>query len=391
MLAGRHALVMDFGVAKARAAATGDATGRDAHDPRPRHRHPGIHVPRAGGGSSTVDPRADLYAVGVMAYEMLSGAPRSPEYAAGGARRPRHPAPPPLDHVGPTYRPRCRQHHALPGEGPGAAVAVGRRAAGASGPFATPGQRWQRRLGVDQTPMAGRSPALIAAGLLLAAVLGAALARVRAATPGTALGAGGRHPPAPGPGGAGPLGAGIRPGPGVDALLPGDSLFNALRPRFARRVNIRTKPPGARVWRRITQAPDSTWTLLGTTPLDSALLPLSGGGALAYTTACGSNCRISHARPGGRAPPIRMALDPSRCASGRDGAGWRRPARCLLPGLRARQADPRWAISSWTATRSPTASSSGSWTVAGTAAGSSGTGSRSSRTVGRIRGSRRWR
>src|SRR5262249_46908648 len=66
----------------------------------------------------------------------------------------------------------------------------------------------------------------------------------------------------------------------VDAILPGDSLFNALRPRFARRASLHTTPPGAKVWRKQYGAPDSTWILLGRTPLDSVLLSLSGGGAL---------------------------------------------------------------------------------------------------------------
>jgi formylglycine-generating enzyme required for sulfatase activity/dienelactone hydrolase len=64
----------------------------------------------------------------------------------------------------------------------------------------------------------------------------------------------------------------------VDAILPGDSLFNALRPKFARRTSIRTSPPGAKVWRRDYAAPDSTWILLGRTPLDSTLLALGGFG-----------------------------------------------------------------------------------------------------------------
>src|SRR5262249_9290023 len=66
----------------------------------------------------------------------------------------------------------------------------------------------------------------------------------------------------------------------VDAILPGDSLFNALRPRFARSASLHTTPPGAKVWRKQYGAPDSTWILLGRTPLDSVLLSLSGGGAL---------------------------------------------------------------------------------------------------------------
>jgi hypothetical protein len=64
----------------------------------------------------------------------------------------------------------------------------------------------------------------------------------------------------------------------VQPILAGDSLFNALRPRFARRISIRTRPAGAAVWRKNYGAPDSTWVLLGRTPLDSALISIDGGG-----------------------------------------------------------------------------------------------------------------
>ena len=60
----------------------------------------------------------------------------------------------------------------------------------------------------------------------------------------------------------------------VEAVNPEDSLFRVLRPKFARRGNLRTSPPGAEVWYQPYQAPDSSWTRVGTTPLDSMLLPL---------------------------------------------------------------------------------------------------------------------
>ena len=76
MLAGRHALVMDFGVAKALAesqdhpgdtlTAMGFALGTPAY-----------MSPEQAAGQSNVDARSDLYAVGVLGYEMLSGKPPS--------------------------------------------------------------------------------------------------------------------------------------------------------------------------------------------------------------------------------------------------------------------------------------------------------------------------
>ncbi|MDH5196471.1 MAG: protein kinase [Gemmatimonadota bacterium] len=72
MIADRHALVTDFGVAKAVSAAKGDqglttvgvAVGTPAY-----------MSPEQAAGDPHIDHRADLYAVGVMAYEMLTGHP----------------------------------------------------------------------------------------------------------------------------------------------------------------------------------------------------------------------------------------------------------------------------------------------------------------------------
>ncbi len=71
MLSGRHAIVTDFGVAKALSAVGGEklttvgvALGT-----------PTYMAPEQAMGESDIDHRADIYAVGALAYEMIAGAP----------------------------------------------------------------------------------------------------------------------------------------------------------------------------------------------------------------------------------------------------------------------------------------------------------------------------
>ncbi len=70
LLSASHALVADFGVAKALSAAGPEealtASGRGLGTP-------GYMAPEQAVGEATVDGRADLYAVGVLGYEMLAG------------------------------------------------------------------------------------------------------------------------------------------------------------------------------------------------------------------------------------------------------------------------------------------------------------------------------
>jgi hypothetical protein len=56
-------------------------------------------------------------------------------------------------------------------------------------------------------------------------------------------------------------------------ILPSDSALEALWPRFSTRVNLRSEPSGARVYRTEYSALDSAWQYLGTTPLDSTPFP----------------------------------------------------------------------------------------------------------------------
>ena len=72
LLAGRHALVADFGVAKALSVAGGAETLTIAGLIIGT---PAYMAPEQAAGDADVDHRADIYAIGVLGYELLAGAP----------------------------------------------------------------------------------------------------------------------------------------------------------------------------------------------------------------------------------------------------------------------------------------------------------------------------
>ncbi len=279
MLSGRHALVVDFGVAKAVSPATGPAaaslttTGLAIGTPA-------YMAPEQAAGQSAVDGRTDLYAVGVLAYEMLTGRPPftgATPLAMVAAHLSDLPAPvssvrPDLPVPLATTIMRCLEKdpahrwqstdellHELESIATASGGLAGTGAARVGRPI------WRR-------------PTLLAAALAIL-VLGAwlwtgPLARARdrrwvrdRAIPRLLVLAD-----------SGDWEAAYQLARTVDRRAPGDSLFNALVPRFAVRYRIRTAPEGARVWRKAYGAPDSAWTLLGQTPLDSALGAQSGPG-----------------------------------------------------------------------------------------------------------------
>ncbi len=283
MLAGRHALVMDFGVAKAATAAAADAV-TVADGPLTTLGlaigTPTYMPPEQAAGQGDVDGRSDLYAVGVVAYEMLTGAPPftgpTPQ-AVLAAQVTRAPAP--LAGIRPDLPPpladaimRCLAKE--PEQRPASAEAL----LADIEPYATPaGGTTPPALAAPQLRPRRRGMLVMLGVLLLA--LGAGLwwgpgrqagerrwAREQAMPRMLALAEAGEWESA------------YQLARRVEQVIPGDSLFNALRPRFARRIRIHTRPAGAAVWRKEYTAPDSTWVLLGRTPLDSALISINGGG-----------------------------------------------------------------------------------------------------------------
>jgi serine/threonine-protein kinase len=107
LLEGGHAMVADFGIAKALVMAGGDRlteTGIAAGTPA-------YMRPEQGAGSRQLDPRSDLYSLATVLYEMLAGDPpfsgvnRQAMLARKAAdpvprlRTVRPDVPPPLEHV----------------------------------------------------------------------------------------------------------------------------------------------------------------------------------------------------------------------------------------------------------------------------------------------------
>jgi serine/threonine protein kinase len=72
LLSGRHALVTDFGVAKAVSEATGEASLTSVGVALGT---PAYMAPEQAVADPHVDHRADIYALGVLGYEMLTGEP----------------------------------------------------------------------------------------------------------------------------------------------------------------------------------------------------------------------------------------------------------------------------------------------------------------------------
>ena len=284
MLAGRHALVVDFGVAKAFSAAKGGADRPEGAE-RPRDV---AHMPLTSVGSSlgtpaymapeqaaadpAADHRVDLYAVGVVAYEMLAG--RTPFTGTPQAVLAAHvmTPPEPLERLRPDVPPalarlvmRCLEKEAADrfqtadellaelealatpstGSQPAARAAMpARRKLALLGALAVAGiaaagwmlterwreERWAREVAIPEVRRLAE----------LAVVDSAYMLAARA-----------------------------------EAIVPGDSTLATLWRRFAVRGVLRTEPAGATVSR--TWYRDSTaWEPVGTTPTDSVWLPATG-------------------------------------------------------------------------------------------------------------------
>ena len=147
LLSGRHAMVMDFGVAKAVTEATGEhnltsvgvALGT-----------PSYMAPEQASADPQMDARVDIYAVGVMGYEMLTGHTPFPglnPQQTLAAHVTQAPIPVSTAARRPLARAR-RRHHALPRQASGRSLPDRRRA----GDGARAAHRLERRDHPDAHP-----------------------------------------------------------------------------------------------------------------------------------------------------------------------------------------------------------------------------------------------
>lgn len=269
LLSGRHALVADFGVAKAvresanlqHLTTVGVAIGTPAY-----------MAPEQATGDDRVDHRADLYALGVVAYELLTGTRpferRTPQavLAAHLTEKPRpvrelrESVPPELE----TVVMRCLEKKAA--------------------------DRWQGAeellllLEPHATPIGGVTPTAVrpvtarrALPVRALAALGAALAAMLVAVVGWQVVFGGGESQAM----AAVLGVerAWDSGEWIPAYRMASSLPRSVpdstRERLLASVSaigsLSTEPPGARAHWRPFDEPDATWEYLGTTPLELSL------------------------------------------------------------------------------------------------------------------------
>jgi eukaryotic-like serine/threonine-protein kinase len=278
MIAERHALLMDFGVAKALAEGRPSA-GSDGPDPYITLTEVGISLgtpaymaPEQAVADPNIDHRADIYAIGVMAYEMLTGAPPftgTPQsvIAAHITRTPATIA-------------------AVQPDVPTALAAIVMRCLAKD-----PADRYQSADELLQTieglgtPGGGtaayapapatrrRRAAMIGAGVL-AAVAVAFVGMQRSQRSAWVHESG--LPELRRLMEAAQFDSAFALAEQIEAIAPNDTTLKALWPRIARLALIETEPTGVRVYRAST-SDTSVWRLIGTTPMDSVRMPVQVG------------------------------------------------------------------------------------------------------------------
>jgi eukaryotic-like serine/threonine-protein kinase len=277
LLSGRHALLADFGLAKAvsEAARHSDLTNAGLVIGTPRYMSP-----EQASAAPDIDHRADIYALGLLGYEMLAGRPPfsgSTAQALLVAHLTEDPVP--IDSVRDDVPPPL-------------AAMITRCLA------KDPAERWQSAgellalLDSATTPAGGLTATVAAGAPRVHGLLANRARRAAAAVLGIAvvISAAWLARGAPDDG-ASILHAQIIPSieQFVEAgmwdsamvaarrgaeIAPGDTVLEELWETFTWSRSITSEPAGARVYRRPYASQDGEWELLGVTPLANARIPL---------------------------------------------------------------------------------------------------------------------
>ena len=301
MIAGRHALVVDFGVAKAVAsgpppadAGGGTASGVDTPTLTVLGTSlgtPAYMAPEQAAGDA-VDHRADIYAAGIMAYEMLNGRPPFTGSGQSILAAQITAAPQPIGELRADVPPalaeivmRCLAKD--PADRYQTADDLLIDIEGLSMPTDMAGGL----PAVDRGAMRKRVVAVVAAVVIVAAagwIFLSGRARRRQWVHETAIPEIQRLAENYAFDSAYALA--VRAG----EAAPDDRALEALWPKFSSAVVLKSVPPGARVYRQLL-GDSSRWDLIGTTPTDSVRLPI-----LVYT-------RLRLEQPGYRSMEVSLS------------------------------------------------------------------------------------
>ena len=269
MISDRHALVVDFGVAKAMKGAKSEAGITTAGTSLGT---PAYMAPEQIAAEPDVDGRADIYSAGVVAYEMLTGKPPFSGNAQQMMSAHMVTEPPPI--TSPSVPPavarivmKCLEKQRS------ARYQTADELLAELESLTTPNGIVPGGIAAPKSLATKRMAAMVTAGVVIVAATTYALTSrkgdrwVRAeAIPQI------QHY--------------IETGATDSAFLiavkankaaPDDSILKSLWPEFTRKISLRTEPRGAKAYRAIYS--DTTkWELIGSTPLDSISIP--GGAAV---------------------------------------------------------------------------------------------------------------
>ena len=271
MIAERHALVVDFGVAKAMRDATAQHTLTSIGISLGT---PAYMSPEQAAADPNVDHRADIYALGVMAYEMLTGkTPFTGAPQAILAAQVTQPVPPLLT-VKPDVPPAIAQLVMTCLEkDPGKRYQTADELLLAIESLSTPAPALTGAFSGAPAPSRLRRRLLVGGGVVATLVVlysGTAQSRRERWVQGTALQELTRLTEAAEYDSAYTLA--LR----IEEIAPTDTVLAKLMPRISRKSVIVSDPAGARVYR--AAFPDTAhWRFIGTTPTDSVRLPVRVG------------------------------------------------------------------------------------------------------------------